>query len=107
MRLTYCYRPNSRTSSAAGWPMTAGQNPRIYAAAAFRYRPNNSSAPRRFSILISVDPAKLAHPAAVARYAARERSYRSGIRFALEALGIPVPAPLQRRQPGRKRHSPT
>ncbi len=59
-------------------------------------------------MLITIDASKLSDPDAVARYAGRERSYRSGMRHALEALGVPVPAPLQPRQPGRKRaHSPT
>jgi len=52
---------------------------------------------------ITVNASNLSHPDIAAHYASKDPSFRTGMRFALETLGVPLPAPLQRKSPGRKR----
>ncbi|WP_137753224.1 hypothetical protein [Sphingopyxis sp. L1A2A] len=52
---------------------------------------------------VTVDASILSHPDAVARYVGKPKPYLAGMRFALEALGVALPGPLQRKAPGRKR----
>lgn len=54
-------------------------------------------------MLVTVDAAALAHPAVVSHFSAKYPAYRTGMRFALEVLGIPLPAALERAPQGRKR----
>lgn len=52
---------------------------------------------------ITVNLSNLSHPDIVARYTGKPKAYITGMRFALEVLGVALPGPLQRKAPGRKR----
>jgi hypothetical protein len=54
-------------------------------------------------MIIKVDPADLENPAIVAHYASKPKAYHTGMRFALETLGIALPSQLQRKPSGRPR----
>lgn len=55
-------------------------------------------------MLVTVNPAALDHPDVVAHFSTkRDASYRTGMRFALEVLGIPLPVALERAPQGRRR----
>lgn len=52
---------------------------------------------------VTVNASRLTQPGAVAHYMGKDPSYLTGMRFALETLGIDLPEPLKRKAPGRKR----
>lgn len=54
-------------------------------------------------MIFKVDATNLEHPAIVAHYANKPKAYHTGMRFALETLGIALPSPLQRKSSGRPR----
>jgi hypothetical protein len=56
-------------------------------------------------MIFTVNAANLSQPQIVDQYASKSKHFRTGMRFALEALGIDLPAPLQRKPGGRPRGS--
>jgi hypothetical protein len=56
-------------------------------------------------MIFTVNAANLTQPQIIDQYTNKSKHFRTGMRFALEALGIDLPAPLQRKPGGRPRGS--
>lgn len=57
-------------------------------------------------MIFTVDATRLENPAIRAHYANKPKAYHTGMRFALDTLGIALPTLLERKPAGRPRALP-